>query len=116
MWKFVLPKGWELLQPWGDGYAVQKGGLRAIVDCELKGDGNQWIHVSISRKNWCPSHDDMREAKAAFIGERYAYSVYPPSDKYVNIHQYCLHLWARLDGKPALPEFSAILPEVGRSI
>ena len=57
--------------------------------------------------------------KLAFIGpEKYAYAVWPPTDKYVNIHPHCLHLWARLDltdGR-VLPEFSEILPEVGRSI
>lgn len=117
-YRFECPKGWEILQPWGDGYALQKGALRAIVDCEVKSDGKEWIHVSVSRKSWTPTHEDMAEAKHAFIGDdRYAYAIWPPSEKYVNIHPHCLHLWACLEGDGRmLPEFSEILPEVGRSI
>jgi hypothetical protein len=35
---------------------------------------------------------------------------------YVNIHKHCLHLWAKLDGGAVLPEFSAVLAGIGRSI
>jgi hypothetical protein len=117
-WTFECPKDWEVLRPWGDGYAMRqkRGGLRAIVDCERKADGEYWIHVSVSRKDWNPSHDDMCLVKQAFLGDRYAYAVYPPQDNYVNIHAHCLHLWARFDGKPVLPEFSDVLPGVGLSI
>jgi hypothetical protein len=118
---FRVPDGWEIIQPWGDGYALRQkqGGLRVIVDCEEKSDGFPWLHVSVSRRSWTPTHEDMAIVKLAFIGaEKYAYAVWPPTDKYVNIHPHCLHLWARLDltdGR-VLPEFSEILPEVGRSI
>ena len=87
-----------------------------IIDCAEKSDGSQWIHASVSRKDWDPTHADMMAVKRDFIGDRYAYSVYPPAEKYVNIHPHCLHLWARLDGKPVLPEFSEVLPMIGRSI
>jgi hypothetical protein len=30
----------------------------------------------------------------------------PPTD-HVNIHEYALHLFGRLDGTPALPDFTA---------
>ena len=93
--------------------------MRVIIDCEEKSDGFPWLHVSVSRKSWTPTHEDMAIVKLAFIGpEKYAYAVWPPTDKYVNIHPHCLHLWARLDLKDGrvLPEFSEILPEVGRSI
>lgn len=115
-WKFECPKGWTVIRQWGDGWAVQNGGLRAIIDCSIKADGNWWLHLSVSRKAWNPTHDDMAIAKAAFLGDRYAYAVWPPADKYVNIHPYCLHLWARLDGTAVLPEFSDIVPGAGRSV
>lgn len=115
-WIFECPKGWTVIQPWGEGYAVQRGSLRVIVDCEVKSDGNEWIHVSYSRKTYTPTHDDTVAVKEAFIGDRYAYAVLPPKERYVNIHPHCLHLWARLDGQPSLPEFSEILPGVGVSI
>jgi hypothetical protein len=117
-WEFECPKGWEVLQPWGGGYALHEigGGLKVIIDCETKSDGNEWIHVSYSRRTYTPTHDDTIKVRLAFLGDRYAYAVLPPPEHYVNIHSHCLHLWARLDGKPALPEFSEILPHIGRSI
>ena len=84
----------------------------------MKDDGEWWIHVSVSRKSWDPTHAEMRSVKLAFLGERYAYAVWPPSDKYVNIHTHCLHIWARVDhtNGRVLPEFSSVLEDVGRSI
>jgi hypothetical protein len=115
-WKHDVPNDWQFLQRWGDGYAFAKGGLRVIVDCCEKEDGNQWIHLSYSRKNWAPSHADTILVKEAFLGNRYAYSVLPPKERYVNIHANCLHLWARLDGTPVLPRFDEVIEGVGRSI
>lgn len=102
------PKDWHFLESGGDGHAfAHKNGLRLIVDCERKEDGKRWVHVSVSRKHHTPSHEDMCKVKAAFIGDRYAYAVFPPSEHYVNVHPNCLHLWslAEEDGK-VLPEFS----------
>lgn len=112
------PSQWHFQDFWGDGHSfVHRSGLRLLIDCEKKEDGKKWVHVSVSRKHWNPSHDDMCLVKRDFIGDRYAYAVFPPSDKYVNIHSHCLHLWALAEGDGrALPEFSAVLEEIGRSI
>jgi len=113
------PKDWHFLQPWGDGHVfVHRNGLRVIIDCEEKSDGKRWVHVSFSRAKWIPSHQDTSMVKDAFIGEgRYAYTVFPPSDRYVNIHQNCLHLWASCEGDGrVLPEFSGQIEGVGVSI
>jgi hypothetical protein len=115
-WIFECPREWQVTGRFGDGFAVQCGGLRAIVDCSVKADGNWWLHLSVSRKSWAPNPEDMRKAKEAFLRDRYAYAVYPPADRYVNIHPFCLHLWARFDGKPVLPEFSEVVHFLGRSI
>ena len=119
-WHFVAPKGWTVLQRWGDGFALREdgGGLRVLVDCEFKDDGNPWLHVSYSRKDWVPNHADSCKVKEAFVGDRYAYAVFPPAEKYVNIHPNCLHLWARMDTKDGrvLPEFSVEIEAIGRSI
>ena len=117
-WLFECPKGWSITGQWGDGLALTEngGGLRVLIDCEVKGDGNPWIHVSYSRKSWTPTHEDTCKVRAAFIGNRYAYAVFPPEEKYVNIHPHCLHLWARLDGAAVTPEFSEVLEGIGRSI
>lgn len=120
-WQFICPKGWVILHRWGDGFALREkdGGLRVLIDCEFKEDGAPWLHVSYSRKNWTPNHEDTVKVKLAFIGDsRYAYVVFPPKEKYVNIHSHCLHLWARMDTEDgrALPEFSAELEGIGKSI
>lgn len=119
-WEFVCPKGWEVIERWGDGYAVREisGGLRVLIDCSEKNDGKQWVHVSFSRKNWAPNHADTVKVKDAFIGDRYAYVVYPPKEFYVNLHPNCLHLWSRWgddDGRE-LPEFSETLAGIGVSV
>jgi hypothetical protein len=113
------PRAWRIIQPWGLGFALQEsGGLRVLIDCGQKEDGHWWVHVSCSRKSWTPTHDDMARVKRDFLGDRYAYVVFPPQEQYVNIHAHCLHLRCRVDrdnGK-GLPEFSDLLPGVGRSI
>jgi hypothetical protein len=82
----------------------------------MKADGRFWVHVSISRKNWTPSHDDLVAVKRDFLGSRYAYAVFPAESAYVNIHQHCLHLWSLAEGDGrVLPEFSEDLAGV-RSI
>lgn len=112
------PADWHFLQSWGDGHCfVHRNGLRVIVDCEPKSDGKRWLHVSVSRRKWIPSHDDMCLVKDAFVGDRYAYAVFPPRDMYVNIHENCLHLWALAEGDGiVLPEFSADISGIGRSV
>lgn len=120
-WRFHCPNGWFVIMPWGDGFACGQvgGGLRVVVDCETKEDGREWLHVSVSRERWTPSHEDMSVVKRDFIGDRrYAYSVWAPADHHVNIHKHCLHLWSMMDSDDGkvLPEFSAIIDGIGRSV
>ena len=112
------PDDWHFIDYWERGHVFRhKCGLCLIIDCEEKTDGKRWVHVSVSRKDWDPSHLDMMRAKLDFLGDHYAYSVYPPDEKYVNVHKHCLHLWALAEGDGrALPEFSEELPAIGRSI
>jgi hypothetical protein len=116
-WGLDVPADWVFVKRWGDGYAFQRHGLRVLVDCETKADGHQWIHVSYSRAHWTPIHSDTVLVKETFIGnDRYAYAVLPPKDRYVNLHPNCLHLWARMDGQPVLPEFDVVIEGIGRTI
>jgi hypothetical protein len=113
------PDGWAITQEWGLGYALRNtNGLRVLIDCSMKDDGRWWVHVSFSRKQWDPSHSDACQVKRDFLGDRYAYAVHPPSEKYVNIHSHCLHLWCLVDADSGcvLPEFSDVIEGVGRSI
>lgn len=119
-WKFECPQGWQVVSRWGDGWAVKQreGDLRVVIDCDRKDDGQEWIHVSYSCESRVPSHADTVLVKETFIGDRYAYAVFPPKSNYVNIHPNCLHLWAMWcsgEGR-VLPEFSKFVPGVGTSI
>ncbi len=111
------PDGWRLIQEWGDGYALDNySGLRVLVDTRAMPDESIWLHVSYSRAKWIPNHADTSAVKQAFIGNRYAYAIFPPSEKYVNIHPNCLHLWAPLSVDSVTPEFSENIEGVGLSI
>ena len=104
----VLPDGWNILQPFGDGNAYQhRAGLRVIVTTADFPDGRDWMHISVSRKDRLPNWDDLKLVKNTFAGEkRYAYQVFPPTDKHVNIHEFCMHLYVPLTGEPPLPDFT----------
>lgn len=104
----VLPDGWRLVQPFGDGNAYKhRSGLRVIVTTADFEDGRDWMHVSLSREDRLPSYDDLRHVKSTFVGDnRYAYQVFPPALKHINIHSFCLHLWAPLTGTVPLPDFT----------
>lgn len=112
--KACPPTGrWELLMAGEDGAAFQQGGgLRVITSVGVEDDGNCWLHASCSREERLPSWADLRNVKQAWCGERYAYIVLPPSERYVNINPNVHHLWCRLTDDlagPALPEFSAVV-------
>lgn len=64
-----------------------------------------WVHASISSPKRMPTYNDLDSLHRAVFGEGYAYQVFVGGDKHVNLHPYCLHLWGRADGTPALPDF-----------
>lgn len=60
----------------------------------IASDGAGWEHVSVSRKDRCPTWDEMCQVKDLFWGEDDCVIQYhPPKSEYVNNHPYCLHLW-----------------------
>ncbi len=104
-----VPTGWVLVRKTIDGaaYRRESDGLQVIASHTVELDGFEWWHVSLSRKSRIPTYDDMALVKRLFLGDAaYAYQVFPPIDRHVNIHPYCLHLFAREDGFQALPDFT----------
>lgn len=101
----VLPTGWiRHPPPNASAFDHPSQGLRAIVTVE-RIDGKRWIHLSVSRRRRIPSWDDLACCKRLFMGaERKAIQIIPPESEHVNICEYCLHLWAGLDGDQ-LPDF-----------
>lgn len=68
-------------------------------------NGNNWIHASISHRDSMPGYEAMKLLHNAVFGDRWAYQVFAPGAAHINIHAYALHLFGRVDGEPALPDF-----------
>lgn len=110
---------WGPPSPFGpDGWAFRRirGGAGSVIVTEFVLDGTAWWHASIAFETDRPSYNALAALHTAvWGGDGYAYQVFAPKSKHINIHENALHLWGRADGKPELPEFAAILGD-GRSI
>lgn len=71
-------------------------------------DGSEWIHASISHPDRMPTYDDLVLLHEAAFRDGWAYQVFAPAEHHVNIHAHVLHLWGRVDGKAAMPNFGAM--------
>lgn len=101
------PMGWkELAPPPGPltesrCFVSQDGGLRVITSEETHEDGKAWLHVSMSRRSRMPTYDDLATVKRVFVGDDLpAYQIFPVRKEHVNLHEYCLHLWAPIGHDP----------------
>jgi hypothetical protein len=102
-----VPPSWELIHKAEDGAAFQRGAVRVIVGISRESDHKIWLHVSASTPRAYPTWEELKRVKHDFIGEdRWAYQVFPSQKDYVNINPYVLHLFSRLEGEPALPDFT----------
>ena len=80
-------------------------GLLIMASVGEYDDGNEWLHISISRKSRIPTYDELTRIKRDFIGDdKKAIMVLPEKEKHVNIAENCLHLF--YSEKNQLPEFS----------
>lgn len=60
----------------------------------IAGDGLGWEHVSVSRRDRCPTWGEMCQIKAMFWdAEDCVVQYHPPESDYINNHPNCLHLW-----------------------
>jgi hypothetical protein len=90
-----------------DGWSTQRlDGTGSVIVTTADHDGEEWVHASIARPAEMPSYADLKLLHAAVFGSGWAYQVFAPPSDHVNIHQYALHLFGRLDGEPALPDFT----------
>jgi len=100
----ALGGGWEFVRvDWCGMVYRDRTGLLAIVSLdevvpEVDSDvftAEKWLHVSVSRTDRLPSWEDLKAVKDRFIGrDREAIQVIPRSRDFVNVHPFCLHLWA----------------------
>jgi len=109
----ALPNGWleiRNLPPQLEGQrAFEHIDGRRVIGTVGQHEGRWWLHVSVSRAKYIPSYEDLAGVKAAFVGEDLqALQIFPRRDEHVNIHPYCLHLWACLEPEgDGLPAFGA---------
>jgi len=66
----------------------------------IASDGMGWEHVSVSRRDRCPTWDEMCQVKALFWDdEDCVVQFHPPRSEYINNHPFCLHLWRPTGGQ-----------------
>lgn len=82
--------------------------LRSLAETE---NGEKWIHVSLSRRDRMPEWVEIRKVKDHFLGDIEAYQVLPKKQDYVNVHNFCLHLWAPVDGLPRVANLQGLMKE-----
>lgn len=70
----------------------------------IASDGEGWEHVSVSLPSRAPTWGEMCFIKDLFWSEDDCVVQYhPPKSEYVNNHEYCLHLWKKVDGEFETP-------------
>lgn len=70
----------------------------------IASDGLGWEHVSVSRRDRCPTWDEMCQVKALFWDDvDCVIQIHPPASEYVNNHPNCLHLWRRIGEAMPMP-------------
>lgn len=104
--------GWLMAEERLDGWAFHQpagGGIRVIFSGEVH-RGQRWIHCSLSRASRLPTYQDVQLVRLAFMTpHRQSIMVWPSvqSRRYVNLHPYCLHLYAcEEDCGDGLPDFT----------
>jgi len=79
--------------------------FQVIASVDSIGSGI-WEHVSVVPKNQkrCPTWDEMCAIKDMFFNpEEECIQYHPKHSKYVNYHEYCLHIWRPADGNLRSP-------------
>ena len=101
-----IPVGFPQLE--GQRAFEHRNGRRVVLTVGQQ-DGRWWLHVSLSRAQHIPSYEDLADVKRTFVTDRYqAVQVFPRRERHINIHPYCLHLWACLEPEgDGLPDFGS---------
>lgn len=51
-------------------------------------------HLSISHQTRQPTYDEVKEARYKFLPDNvHMAMIFPPKSEFVNIHNFCFHLW-----------------------
>lgn len=95
------PKGWRALK---EGVLVdrvvayERLDIVVIESIDKMNDGQRWHHLSVSRHDKLPTWKELRRVRDAFLGEETeAIHAIPNKADYVNVHKYCMHVWALVE-------------------
>lgn len=84
----------------GQAVMHRSTGLRVLESTDTLSDGKRYMHLSCSLPNRYPRWDELLVAKEYFLGdEEEMIQVLPRTSEYVNMHEYCFHLWWCYDGE-----------------
>jgi hypothetical protein len=74
-----------------------------------------WEHVSVSRRDRCPTWDEMCQVKSMFWSDDdCVMQLHPAKSDWVNNHSFCLHLWRPVEKAiPLPPSFMVGFKELG---
>ena len=96
---FKCPEKYRVVIPeYGPGDATNGMFMVSLKNAQIvqvmASNGEGWEHISVSRKDRCPTWNEMCQVKDLFWDEDDCVVQYhPPKSDYVNLHPYCLHLW-----------------------
>ena len=116
-WKESRINVYQLLSEEAEDYirCWDFNGLHVLASVIQYEDRKEWLHISFSRKNRMPEYKDMKLVRNSFIGEdKKCIMVFPEKSHYVNISEYCLHLWYTKDCP--VPNFESEIEGIGFSI
>ncbi len=89
------PKEYSFNTPllYGKAYKIKHPYTKSNLLCIASID-NGWGHVSIILENRNPTWDEMAYVKKIFFEpEELCIQIHPRQSQYVNLHEYCLHIW-----------------------
>lgn len=67
--------------------------------------GEGWDHVSVSRRNRCPNWPEMKKVYEMFLlPDEVAMQLHLPTERNINHHRYCLHIWRPHETEIPLPD------------
>ena len=104
--KYRVRKG-ELASDWracnNGAFEIKTIKFKRPLRC-IASDGAGWEHVSVSLHDRCPTWEEMCFVKGVFWDdEDTVLQFHPKRSSYVNVHNFCLHLWRQTDKEIDLP-------------
>jgi hypothetical protein len=83
--------------------------LRVIADNGTMGEATGWEHVSVSLQSRTPTWSEMSRIKELFWrDDECVVEYHPPKSSYINLHEFVLHLWRKIDYEFPMPPLDLV--------